>query len=582
MSKYLKTFYLTGIITLYFLLPFKVFAERTLPNPVQSALASGSSTDKTANDKTLTEEIKITPTPELPKKGYPVVFNNETLFWIYTGTETLTAKDRAKIVTSRLREIGENPNAQINNIRLTNEKNNISIYEDKTLIMTITEDDAIEANQTRQELGQSYAEKVEYSLNKIRNNYNYQSLLLGFLFSVALTILLVILWRLTKFIFPKIYNWLDQLEENKKIPSLKIQNFELISSHNIVIISKKVIGFIRFLIIVLLLYIYFPLVLGFFPWTKGLAGKLFGYITKPIISSLKSIVEYIPNIFNIVVIIFVTYYLIKLVKIVFVAIENKTLVIPGFDESWAETTYKITSFLIIAFAAIMIFPYLPGSSSPAFQGVSVFIGLLISFGSGSAISNGVAGIVLTYTNAFKIGDRVQVGETTGDVIQKNLLVTRIRTIKNVDITIPNSIVLGGHITNYTSSSNEKGLILNTTVTIGYDIPWRKVHEALITSATKIDDILKQPKPFVLQTSLDDFYVSYQLNAYTNNSHAMARIYSELHQNIQDTFFEQGIEILSPHYRALRDGNMTTIPENYLPNNYISPSFRIMNIDDKET
>jgi small-conductance mechanosensitive channel len=182
---------------------------------------------------------------------------------------------------------------------------------------------------------------------------------------------------------------------------------------------------------------------------------------------------------------------------------------------------------------------------------------------------------------FKLGDRVKIGEVIGDVIEKSLLVTRIRTIKNEIISIPNTTVMSSHTVNYSSDSKEKGLILNTTVTIGYDVPWKNMHQALLDAADRTDLILKEPEPFVLQTSLDDFYVSYQINAFTNEANLQAVIYSQLHANIQDCCNEAGIEILSPHYRAGRDGNHTTIPENYLDKDYVAPSFRIKNIKDSD-
>lgn len=211
---------------------------------------------------------------------------------------------------------------------------------------------------------------------------------------------------------------------------------------------------------------------------------------------------------------------------------------------------------------VLIFPYLPGSDSKIFQGVSVFIGILFSLGSSSAIGNMVAGFVITYMRPFKIGDRIKIGDITGDVIEKTLLVTRLRTVKNEEITIPNAAVLSGNTTNFSSLAKEEGLILYTTVTIGYDVSWRAMHEALLEAAARTSNLMAGKKPFVLQTSLDDFYVSYQLNVYSQNSSAMASIYSELHKNILDVCAEKGIEIMSPHYRAERDGNQIAIPTEY--------------------
>jgi small-conductance mechanosensitive channel len=218
----------------------------------------------------------------------------------------------------------------------------------------------------------------------------------------------------------------------------------------------------------------------------------------------------------------------------------------------------------VALAAVMIFPYLPGADSDAFKGVSIFLGVLLSFGSSGAVSNVVAGAVLTYTNAFRPGDRVQIGETVGDVVERTMLVIRLRTIKNVDVTVPNAAALSSQMINYTAQANTRGLILHTTVTIGYDAPWRQVHQLLIDAARATEGLLQDPEPFVLQTGLDDFYVRYEVNAYTDRPSEMARTYSLLHQNIQDRFNQAEVEIMSPHYRALRDGSALTIPEGNLP------------------
>ncbi len=224
--------------------------------------------------------------------------------------------------------------------------------------------------------------------------------------------------------------------------------------------------------------------------------------------------------------------------------------------------------------AVLIFPYLPGSDSPIFKGVSVFLGVLFTFGSAGSLANVVAGLVLTYMRLFKIGERVKIGDVVGDVIEKNLLVTRVRTVKNEIISIPNLTVMNSHTINYSSDAHDRGLILHTTVTIGYDVPWRTMHQALLHAADRTEFLLKDPKPFVLQTSLDDFYVSYQINGYTKEANKQSRIYSELHGHIQDCCNEAGIEILSPHYRAARDGNATTIPTDYLEKDYKAPSFNV--------
>jgi small-conductance mechanosensitive channel len=189
------------------------------------------------------------------------------------------------------------------------------------------------------------------------------------------------------------------------------------------------------------------------------------------------------------------------------------------------------------------------NESPAFQGISVFIGVFFSLGSTSVISNMVSGLVITYMRPFKVGDRIKMGEFLGNVVEKKPLVTRIKTPKNELITIPNANIMTAQTINYSYSAQEYGLILYETVTMGYETPWRKIHEALLEAATNTPHVLTTPKPFVLQTALDDFYVEYQINIYTKEADLMPSIYSELNKNIQDVFAREKLELLSPHYRA---------------------------------
>lgn len=329
---------------------------------------------------------------------------------------------------------------------------------------------------------------------------------------------------------------------------------------------------------IVLFYIYIPLVFSFFPWTRSVGATLLGYVLGPIKFGLNAFVAYLPNLLIVFVVICFSYLAVRVARFIFREIERGTIGWPGFYPEWAMPTFKIVELLIVAFALVLIFPYLPGSDSPAFKGVSIFLGVLFSLGSTSAVANIVAGVILTYTRAFRTGDRVRIADTVGDVTGKTLLATYVRTIKNVDITIPNALVLGSHIVNFSTSAQGQPLILHTTVTIGYDAPWRQVHALLTEAAAATPAILREPKPFVLQTALDDFYVAYEINAYTDQPNRMATIYSDLHQNIQDKFNEAGVEITSPHYSAIRDGNRTAIPETYLPPEYVPSAFRLFRSD----
>ncbi len=322
---------------------------------------------------------------------------------------------------------------------------------------------------------------------------------------------------------------------------------------------RLVLKFIKWVFLIILVYALLPIGFSIFPTTEGIALTLIGYVMEPLKAFGTALIDYIPEFIAIIVIVLISRAIIRFLHYLSVEIERGSLEINGFYPEWAKPTYNLFKFLVIIFSFVAVFPLIPGSGSDVFKGVSVFLGLLISLGSSSAIGNIIAGLVITYMRPYKIGDRVRIGDAQGDVIEKTLLVTRLRTIKNEDVTIPNASILNGNTYNYTANTTEEGLILNTSVTIGYDVPWRKVHAMLIEAADRTDKLQKEPKPFVLQTSLDDFYVNYQINCYTLEADKASKIYSDLYGHIQDVFAENKVEILSPHYRAERDGNGLTLP-----------------------
>ncbi len=269
-----------------------------------------------------------------------------------------------------------------------------------------------------------------------------------------------------------------------------------------------------------------------------------------------------------------TFLVLRVVRIVFKEIEVGNIRLASFPDDWAVPTYKLVRTLLLAVAFVGAFPYIPGSQTTAFQGISLFLGLLVSLSSSSALSNIIAGTILTYTRAFRVGDIVRIGETFGEVTIKRLLVTHVRTYKNVVVSIPNSLILTTQVLNYTTLAAERGLVAHSSVTIGYDAPWRRVHELLIAAALKTEGVLADPPPFVLQTALNDFSVNYEINAYVSSPVPLPRTYSALHANIQEAFNEAGVEIMSPNYFALRDGNQVTTPRQHLPADYVAPEFRV--------
>ena len=504
-------------------------------------------------------------------KGFPVAPFEDTLLYVYTRIGSFSPQERAARISDRIVKLYKSPGFDASLLHLVENDAAVDIlYEDMVLI-TITEMDALWQDLSRTDLAVLYLEDIKRAVLLEKEENSLKNIIIRVL-EVVLVILGV--WLLI-FLLNRLFNYSRRFiltRLNRKITGLKVQNYELLST---VRILQAVLWFhtvTRVLVIGLSLYLTLPLIFSIFPTTEGWAEVLISWIVTPVKNILVSVLDYLPNLFTIAVVYLAIRYLVKLVRFLADEIEQGKLELSGFHREWAKPTFNIIRFLLYIFMFIVIFPYLPGSQSPVFQGVSVFLGILFSLGSSSAISNAVAGMVITYMRPFRIGDRVKISDITGDVVEKTLLVTRIRTTKNEEITIPNSSILSGHTINYTTTSNELGLIIYTTVTIGYDVPWKEVHKALIDAALRVELVQEIPPPFVLQTSLDDFYVSYQLNAYVKEVNKQARIYSDLHQHIQDVFNERGIEILSPHYRAMRDGSMVTIPAQYLPPDYQAPQF----------
>ncbi|TRU12550.1 MAG: mechanosensitive ion channel family protein [Microcystis sp. Msp_OC_L_20101000_S702] len=508
---------------------------------------------------------------------FPVMLDNQELFTIRQGIGSFSAQERAKSITDRIEKIADDDalSPEDLTIKIDPEDKNPSIILGDTVIATITSKDAKLQAVSQEVLAERALAKIKAAIVRYRQERQPDNLLKDAVLTVSATLATVLIFWVIIFISSRVFPQIQRLITSL-VPGVVFQNFEIISSQTIGIFSLRVLQFIRTLIILTILYFYLTFVLRLFPWTRKFGDGFLQYFFSALEVVSQEIAKYLPSIFIILLIIFITHYLLRAIKPFFTGLERENLVINGFYPDWAKPTYNLLSLLIIALAIVIAFPYLPGFNSPAFQGVSVFLGVLFSLGSTSAIANVVGGIILIYTRSFQLGDKISIGDVIGDVIEKGLLVTRIRTPANRIITIPNSSLLNTNVINFSVSQREfkQPLILQTTVTLGYDLPWRKVHATLKEAALATQFIVSEPAPFVLQTSLDDFYVSYQLNAYTDHPNKMVYIYSELHQNIQDKCNEVGIEIMSPHYKALRDGNHSTIPENYLPEDYQSPAFGI--------
>lgn len=509
------------------------------------------------------------------KKGYPVVLNKDTLYYVMNKFGSLSAKERAERTSGILQQMEENLSMDPDSIQVNIDNENAQLAIHEIVIAGISKADADSLNTTISALAKTYRLSIVNAIKQYKSQHDLPELLTR----AALGLLILILLGIAVFLLNKYSNRIRNFFTkylSSRLKGIKIKDYELISKSGELIFLRRAFNIIKYVFILLIVYFTLPFIFRLFPWTKGWSDLLINFILSPLQQILDKTIKFIPDLISIIVIYFVFHYINKLIKFLATEIENGKLSINGFFPDWARPTYNIVRFVLYAFMLVVIWPFIPGSDSDIFKGVSVFLGLLISLGSSTAIGNIVAGLVITYMRPFKVGDRVKIGEVTGDVVEKAFLVTRLRTIKNEIITIPNSAILNGNTLNYNVLAANDGLIIHTTVTIGYDNPWKIVHELLIKAAMDTTGVNKEKLPFVLQTSLDDWYVSYQLNAYTNEPGQMAQTYSDLHQNIQDQFNKAGVEIMSPHYQTLRDGNEIAIPPSYRPKDYEVPGFNVAN------
>ena len=510
------------------------------------------------------EAALIRGSDSLRRLGVPVVFEGDTLFRVYRGVGSFTAAQRAQRVTARIAELSFLPRAQMDSLRVEPTETGAwnVLYEDD-VVNSVTEEDALAIGSTPEAVARRNRNIIRAVIIRAYEQRSLLTTLRDIGIFVALTVVLVLLWLLIVRVFRRLQLVLQQrlkaYMSRRMVANGSSQFYKVfhprVQLRALMFLLKVVRGFV----LLLVLYLYLPVLFSQLSFTRGFGERLLDYVLEPLAFAWNGLIGFLPELFFIAVIVWLAEQLADFVTWIGGRLQTGELHVEGFYADWAKPTANLLRALIYIFTLVIVWPLLPGSGSPAFQGVSVFVGLLLSLGGASTVGNAVSGVILTYMRPFQIGHRVKLGDTVGDVVSKNLLVTRIRTTKNEEITVPNGNLLSGGIVNYTSLAESHGLVLHTSITIGYDVPWPQVHELLIAAAAKTPGVDAAPAPFVLQKALQDWYVEYELNAHTRDSHSMPRMYSELHANIQDGFRDAGVEIMSSHYMHVRTGNETTIP-----------------------
>lgn len=493
--------------------------------------------------------------------GAPLVVNGDTLFYLYARCGGVTPESRAKTAGEMITNLGRRLTLRVDTFFVFEGDFSSDIMAADDVILSITDIDGLWAGKNRAELAADYKELIQAKIEEIHDEYGLHSKLWGLVLACIIIAVQVLFLILTNRFFLR---WKRQVMRRMmcRMKPFVLKDYEFLNIHKQGMIVMTIYKFLRYLIILLQLFISIPLLFSIFPETKTITFTVLGYIKTPFKDILFSIVNYVPKLCQIIVIWFCFHYLLRLIRYFADEIEAGHLKINGFYPDWAKPSYYILRVLLYSLMIVMIWPLLPSSNSQIFQGVSVFIGIVVSLGSTSIVGNLMAGLVMTYMRPFRIGDYIKVDNTVGEVIEKTVLVTRIRTRKNEVITIQNSSLMGSQTSNFSVAARNYGIIVHTKVTIGYDEPWQKIKDIMESAALATPGILQKPQPFMMITALDDFYVEYEINAYTDDAVSLSAIYSELHANLLRRFFEEGVEIMSPHIYARRDGLDLQMPENY--------------------
>lgn len=491
--------------------------------------------------------------------AFPVIIKKDTVYTIFEKAKSNSVSTQAVLCADRIRDVLKRDIYIRDSIKVVDSAEYLVLKYAGTTLVEFSDTTATVSGASKSE----YTIYLTESLTTYLESNQKEGLLDKLIKVVIYLVIYILMLFLLKFLHKKARNWVVNNElaifsmlEKMNIHRVKEEDKEKVEKNLLYLIK-----WINRVFVLFISYLMLPAILSVFYYTQSIGEKLFGYVLNPLMRSVDAVSSFIPNLFEIIVIVFLFKGLLKLVNYFFEEIESGHIHISGFYQDWAQPTSNIVKIILYIFLITIIFPLLPGAESDAFKGISVFVGVLLSMGSTSVVSNALSGLVMTYMRPFNVGDRISTDSVTGVVIQKNILVTRIRTPKNVIVTIPNSKILSGHSENYSKSALISNLIIHGGVTIGYDVDWRIVHKLLIDAAKNTDGLVNTKEPFVLQTSLDDFYVAYEINAYTNNASNYINTKSELFKNILEQFNTAGVEILSPHYRANRSGRDTAIPDN---------------------
>jgi small-conductance mechanosensitive channel len=482
-----------------------------------------------------------------PNQIASVMLDGEVLFKV-RGETAYPAEQRAGVIMDRLEAIASNEALALDSLRVEEGPDRSIIKLSDETIVSVYDVDAEIEGFSRQHIAEAYRARIKEAVAKYRHDRSPRVLGLHTLYALGVTTAFALFVVLVVRALRRFDRFTEQ-RYRAKVEGIRGKAFQVVEGERLWKAVRSSQRMLRGLVLLVLLFLYVQFVLGLYPWTRPLSQQLLMLFIDPLRTMGLALVNAVPSLIFLGVLTVVVRWGLKLSKAYFTGVARGTIRISGFDPDWAIPTYRILRLLVIAFAVVLAYPHVPGSQSEAFKGVSILLGVVFSLGSSSVVANIIAGYTMIYRRAFKVGDRIKIGDVIGDVTQMRLQVTHLRSLKNEEITLPNSMILNSSVTNFSRLAHERGLILHTTVGIGYETPWRQVEAMLLEAANRTPGVLREPAPFVLQQSLNDFAVIYELNVYCDQPQESVSLYSALHRNILDLFNVHGVQIMTPAYEG---------------------------------
>ncbi|AWI79150.1 mechanosensitive ion channel protein MscS [Parazoarcus communis] len=501
-----------------------------------------------------------------------VVLDGRELFSVI-GVAAYPAEVRAKAFVERIRALADDPSFTIDQLRIEEGQNETVILAGDRRVIYLVNADAkmedIERPLLAKAVKSAVAEAVTQYRKERSQNYLLRSLAIALGMMTATALLLLIFRQMKRWLLHMI-----QTHQRAKLEELGSKAYGVIGAQQFEAALKSLISSLWWLLVMVTLLVCFAAVMEMFPWTRQIARWEFELFLNPLKEMWRAVSTAFPDLIFLAILYFVVRYLLRLLYLFFFGVARGTIRLSAFDTDWAIPTFNLLRVGILAFSIVIAYPYIPGSGSEAFKGISLFIGVLFSIGSTSMITSMLAGYNLIYRRIYKVGDYVKIGSHTGLVKEVGQMVTRLHTFKNEEVVLPNSMILSSEVLNYSSSARAGTLVLHSTITIGYDAPWRQVEAMLIEAAKRTEGLLKEPKPFVLKKTLGDFYIEYEINAYCGDASRMPQLYSQLHAHIADVFNEYGVQIMSPHFVSQPDVNIFVPQDKW----FAAPAERPKDID----